>query len=83
MQCSAATNLGAWCPYCSGKAKRNALLKALATALKSAASGKKTKWHEGDSDKLAASTVAGADEFLALFPGVEMSKKGGPRPPSR
>ena len=76
MQHSVATNLGAWCPHCSGKAKRNALLKALATALKSAASGKKTKWHEGDSDKLAASTVVGTDEFLALFPGVEMSKKG-------
>lgn len=44
--------------------------------MKGAASSKKTKWHEGDSDKLAASAVVDVNDFLALFPGVEMSKKG-------
>lgn len=52
------------------------MLKALTTALKAAAGSKKTKWHEGDSDKLTASTVVDGDDLLALLPGVAMNKKG-------
>jgi hypothetical protein len=63
-------------PAALSKGKRTALLKALTTTLKAAAAARKTKWHEGDSAKLAASTVIDGADFLALFPGIDMSKKG-------
>ena len=63
-------------PAALSKGKRTALLKAVSTSLKAAIKGKKTKWHAGDSDTLAGSTVCDASDFAALFPGVSMTKKG-------
>ena len=58
------------------KGKRTALLKAIISSLKKAISAKKTKWHAGDHDTKAGTAVMDYTEFLALFPGVSMTKKG-------
>ena len=58
------------------KGKRAALLKAVGASLKGAIKAKKTKWHAGDADTLAGSTVCDAAEFRELFPGVALTVKG-------
>ncbi|KAJ1456761.1 hypothetical protein M885DRAFT_563868 [Pelagophyceae sp. CCMP2097] len=59
-----------------GKGKRNALLKAVTNSLKAAIKGKKTKWHSGDRNVMAGSSVMDAADFAALFPSVAMVQKG-------
>merc|ERR1712070_1087823 len=58
------------------KGKRSALLKAVGASLKGAIKAKKTKWHAGDADTLAGSTVCDAAEFRELFSGVALTVKG-------
>ncbi len=58
------------------KGKRAALLRAVVASLKGAIKAKKTKWHAGDADTLAGSTVCDAAEFRELFPGVALTVKG-------
>jgi len=57
------------------KGKRTALLKGVVVTLKAAIKAK--KWHMGDSETLAGTTVCDPSEFAALFPGTVMSSKGG------
>mmetsp|Transcript_10713 Transcript_10713/g.23727 ORF Transcript_10713/g.23727 Transcript_10713/m.23727 type:complete len:265 (-) Transcript_10713:225-1019(-) len=58
------------------KGKRTALLKAITSSLKTNIKAKKTKWHKGDRDVKAGTAVMDANEFVALFPNVPMTKKG-------
>jgi len=58
------------------KGKRTALLKAITSSLKTSIKTKKTKWHAGDTDVKAGTAVMDANEFVALFPDVTMTKKG-------
>lgn len=58
------------------KGKRTALLKAITSSLKTNIKAKKTKWHAGDHDVKAGTAVMDPNEFVALFPGVSMTKKG-------
>ena len=58
------------------KGKRTALLKAITSSLKTSIKTKKTKWHAGDIDVKAGTAVMDANEFVALFPDVTMTKKG-------
>mmetsp|Transcript_10739 Transcript_10739/g.13578 ORF Transcript_10739/g.13578 Transcript_10739/m.13578 type:complete len:258 (-) Transcript_10739:102-875(-) len=58
------------------KGKRTALLKAVISSLKTTIKAKATKWHAGDRDVKAGTAVMDPNEFVALFPGVPMTKKG-------
>ena len=57
------------------KGKRTALLKGVATTLKTAVKAK--KWHAGDMQTLPGTTVCDASDFGELFPGVNMKSSGG------